>query len=460
MHPMPDRPHSDRERISAALHHILDFTPSEAHYLAVRKFMNEDPDQFIPRLEIISRGFGERIAKIAVKAATILRFPVERIQNHVDRICRDGWSLEVARLYVFGCPDVLDRTEADVDATFNAMAILIPKSEDRRFFMSVKPRICMIPGERILACAKLARWDDDPEALWRAIASTPVPEPSPQATVVEPVPQSKAVTPRPSPPPSLRRITTPPQPAPAAVRPASTRPSTTTMRAIPRADETPLPQSSRMPVSRPPTPIRPKKERPSLRVPHDDDDYSFILNWREVVRSILQHTQKESLKDEAWKKMEPELSWVWASGSNGSKALTSICRWLNLRRSIERPAGTGPSSTFGEEQLQRMRFLGEILRSERFRDILRLDQKTLEYRMAVLRRFIDLDFTRDPSSLLKPWESLPPEELRYRVNEIVGRGKPPGVPPYIDILLDPTREMFLKNLDICPLLEKRHRDPV
>lgn len=459
MHPMPDRPQSDTERISAALQSILDFTPGEAQYLSIRKFMNEDPEQFIPKLELISKGLGERIGKIAVKAATILRFPVERIQSHVDRICKEGWTLEVARLLVFGCPDLLGRTEADVDATFSALTVLIPKSDDRRFFMSVKPRICMIPGERITACAKLTRWDDDPEALWRAIVSKPMPEPTPVA-VVEPIPPPKVVTPRPSPPPVLRPITRLPQPAPVAVRPVSTtRPSTTTMRAIPRADETPLPQSSRKPLDRPPTSIRPKKERPSLPERRDDDDeFYYILNWPDVVRSILWQTRDGDWNEQAFWELVPDILWIWGHGSNGSKALTSLCRWLNLRRAIERPVGADPAS-LSEEQLTRLKFVGQILRLERLRDILRLEQRTLEFRMAVLRRFIDLDFVQDPTSLLKPWESLPPEELRYRVNEIVDRDRSPAEQPYTDMLLQPTREKFIESLELALSQEKRRSYP-
>jgi hypothetical protein len=423
---MPDSLQGDNERIAEALRSVLNFLPEEARYYAVRTFANERADAFIPKLELIAKGLGEDVGKMAVKMTTILRYPIERIQHHVIRISREGWGQQYVQSLIHLHPEILNRTNAELDATLNALAILIPKNEDRRFFMNVKSKIFLIPAERIAACARCMKWNDDPEELWQTLSRSPLPDPKPIHTA--------RVTP----------IATPRVPAQAV--PECEELSSTTNRSYAQPEEcAPASQSFRVPGSQAPTRTRPKRKK-TYEDP-ETDEIDLIMDWRETIRTILRFTQDDPWDEDTWSILEPEISWIWKTGKTGGYALTSICRWLNLKSFKE--------STPGTSRAEKMRFMGQLLRSERLRDILRLDQRMLEYRFAVLRRFIGVDFRNDPEVLLKPWESLSPEELRYRVNEIADRGHPPGEHPYIDVLLEPSRASFIKNLDACPLLEHR-----
>ncbi|MFZ2804266.1 MAG: hypothetical protein WA001_03510 [Patescibacteria group bacterium] len=190
----------------------------------------------------------------------------------------------------------------------------------------------------------------------------------------------------------------------------------------------PLPTvAPEIPVMRNPRPVRAAQE--------DAEEDSHITNWRLALRELLGHTQDED--DEPsfdWKAFEKTNGWIWDPAGPGPAALNVLARWLNI-------------TNIGHQHNDSTLLLKRIVTDKTLRWLLKLPPEVLHHRLAAMSAILCQDFRKKPELLLLAWEKFPPRELRYRVNEINDRGKKAHLKPYIQMLLEPTREKFLGRLN-------------
>ncbi|MBD3281914.1 hypothetical protein GF391_04160 [Candidatus Uhrbacteria bacterium] len=184
----------------------------------------------------------------------------------------------------------------------------------------------------------------------------------------------------------------------------------------------------------PPGSVAPVEPRVA-RATEDDGSRLHI----EKIKALVKVASADDIED-AWQTFLAANPWLRQSSTVEYKACVVLLRWISLQP----PGAVGGS--YGESDAGlRFRFWKKVLLDDRYRGILRIFPNILERRLYVLRR-IGRCPMKGPSWIMRPWETLEDAELRYRMNEIDAHGKKPNLKPYINMLLEPTRDKFKRRL--------------
>ncbi len=202
------------------------------------------------------------------------------------------------------------------------------------------------------------------------------------------------------------------------------------------ANEWSLPPSSVAPV-----------ETVGHSAPNDDGSRLHLDKIEAFVRSELEDDDVD-----VWKKYLEVNPWLKQPKSVEYQACAVLLRWIMLQS-----IGSASSYKDDTDAGLRFRFWRKVLLSPKYRGILQIFPEVLERRLYVLRR-IDRCPMKGPSWIMKPWETLEDAELRFRLNEIDAHGKNPKFKPYINMLLEPTRESFKKRLQRYLKLKDKKND--
>ncbi|MDF1497688.1 MAG: hypothetical protein P1P90_06605 [Patescibacteria group bacterium] len=184
--------------------------------------------------------------------------------------------------------------------------------------------------------------------------------------------------------------------------------------------------------------------------PEDDNTGYATLDLKRF-KSLLEAAYPDADED-LWDKFYAKHDWMSRVDSCEYQACLLLNNWVPLTSEVT-PTLMEYKTDFGV----RIRFWRAVLLDEKLSQILRVQGEVLELRMYVLRK-IDREFLIEPEWLLREWEILNDVELRYRMNEIEARGKKPNLKPFINMILEPERAIFLERLEKF-LASRRRRGP-
>jgi hypothetical protein len=178
--------------------------------------------------------------------------------------------------------------------------------------------------------------------------------------------------------------------------------------------------------------------------PEDEKDLYSLIDLKKF-QAIVEAANPRNA-DECWEKYLTANPWLQNFNSQEYRACVAILRWVPLNF-----FPTPQHLTDDSDASRRTRFWKALLLDKDIRALLTTPLMVLEIRFYALRRIGSKkdgrNFVKDPRWLLLEWENSSEPELRYRSNEIEARGKKAHLKPYINMLLEPEREKFLKRLN-------------
>lgn len=248
----------------------------------------------------------------------------------------------------------------------------------------------------------------------------------------------------------------------------------------PTPDPEPAPPTARKPT-KPPAPlparvvtIKPPPSPKQLEDEYDDDDEPaagrsdddedvdthHVRDWQSTIEQILGIVVAD-WTERKWRTYRRRHSWMWARSGPAPAALHHLAHWVGLPGRVrdakivvesrwprEEDEADGEADDKRPRQLSPVEFFGRILTDAQFHPVLKLPVTALQHRLGAIRRIADADFLVEPELLLFRWERFSPVELRTRVYEIERRGKRANRPPFLIMLVEPTREDFLARLEL------------
>lgn len=169
-------------------------------------------------------------------------------------------------------------------------------------------------------------------------------------------------------------------------------------------------------------------QRRSRRVFLDDeaDDKNQNLMDSHKLRMLIEAMHDDD--PDAWNKFIMANSWLKDPTSVQFIACAAIQRWV-------------PFTTASRI----LEFYSRLLYDKASSALLALSKQALDQRMFVLRR-IEREFESNVSLLYLPFETIEPDELRYRINEIESHGWQAGRKPFLAMLLAASRADFLQQI--------------
>jgi len=134
------------------------------------------------------------------------------------------------------------------------------------------------------------------------------------------------------------------------------------------------------------------------------------------------------------------LSWIWDGSTQAAGVLDELARWMHIPKASSAREGLTAS----------IRLIVRLCVDPTLQPFLRVSPECARFRLQIIRRFIlkteAQDFADAPQLLTLPWEKLPSEEWRYRVNAVKDHNLPVVNRQVLTLLFTPSRQIFSQEL--------------